>query len=210
MKLCGKLMPKAKNGTDRGLCTRLCRHTGLHGNKTCPDCGAKLVMHSSKSRGNGCCGECSTKKVRLLYGHAPAARQKAGQGYSFPCGCGGVLPNEARKGNQLAVWTGFNWWCRVSHILSQSRNEARRWKHRAISPDTPHWIIRQLMLQTHCERCGQPLSWRQFGNGRTPHLHHNHETGEIYGFTHPVCNPRALEREIQRLRNTVKELSFEA
>jgi hypothetical protein len=69
--------------------------------------------------------------------------------------------------------------------------------------DTPHAEIRKLMEEPNCERCGEPLSW-EFGAGKTPHLHHNHITGEIYGFTHPVCNAEALEKEIDRLRELLK------
>jgi len=44
--------------------------------------------------------------------------------------------------------------------------------------------------------------------GKTPHLHHDHETGEIFGFTHPVCNPHALQDEIDELRKQVKHLEL--
>jgi hypothetical protein len=62
-----------------------------------------------------------------------------------------------------------------------------------------------MMAEPNCERCGEPLVW-EFGLGKTPHLHHNHETGEPIGFTHPVCNPRAMEDEIDRLKAVVKKL----
>lgn len=39
-----------------------------------------------------------------------------------------------------------------------------------------------------------------------PHLHHDHETGKIYGFTHPVCNPYAERKMIIRLRKEIREL----
>jgi hypothetical protein len=56
-----------------------------------------------------------------------------------------------------------------------------------------------------CWRCKQPLEWA-FTVGKTPHLHHNHKTGEIYGFTHPRCNPNALEHEIDELKQRIAEL----
>jgi hypothetical protein len=62
-----------------------------------------------------------------------------------------------------------------------------------------------MMAEPNCERCGEPLVW-EFGLGKTPHLHHNRETGEPIGFTHPVCNPRAMEDEIDRLKAVVKKL----
>jgi hypothetical protein len=63
-----------------------------------------------------------------------------------------------------------------------------------------------MMEEPNCERCGEALKW-EFGVGKTPHLHHNHETGEIYGFTHPVCNPQAMEQEIERLRTNLTDIA---
>jgi hypothetical protein len=60
------------------------------------------------------------------------------------------------------------------------------------------------MRVKECWRCRQPLEW-VFGRGKTPHLHHDHETGEVHGFTHPSCNPKALLHEIDDLR---KELAI--
>ena len=59
------------------------------------------------------------------------------------------------------------------------------------------------MEEKLCWRCRKPMHWENLGKGKTPHLHHNHETGEIYGFTHSRCNPSALEEEIRELRKEI-------
>jgi hypothetical protein len=62
-----------------------------------------------------------------------------------------------------------------------------------------------MMEASVCERCKKPLLWDTNAK-KLPHLHHNHETGEIYGFTHPRCNLRALEDEIEHLRKEIRQL----
>jgi hypothetical protein len=34
-----------------------------------------------------------------------------------------------------------------------------------------------------CVGCEDPLDWDNY-----PHLHHDHRTGEVLGFCHPMCN----------------------
>jgi len=65
--------------------------------------------------------------------------------------------------------------------------------------NTPHQNIRKMMEEPNCWRCGQPLNWDKLGMGKTPHLHHNHITGELYGFTHAACNVHAKEEAFDRL-----------
>jgi hypothetical protein len=72
--------------------------------------------------------------------------------------------------------------------------------------ETPHSVIRAMMEEPNCVLCSLPLTW-EFGMGKTPHLHHNHVTGEIYGFTHARCNAHDLMREIDRLRDQIKTFS---
>ena len=53
-----------------------------------------------------------------------------------------------------------------------------------------------------CEGCKGPLNWS--GARHNPHLHHNHETGEVYGYAHGRCNQ--VEEFISPLVARVKEL----
>src|SRR5260370_29949030 len=42
---------------------------------------------------------------------------------------------------------------------------------------------------TRCsDGCGQKLRWCTNGDFMNPHLHHDHKTGKIYGFTTAHCN----------------------
>jgi len=214
MKLCGKSLPKAKNGADRGLCSRLRLHTGKCGNATCSTCAIKLSPKNCppswlwrKNKLSALCRLCARKAVRLRLGQKPQNYQQPGKKYTFRnCGCSGILPplgghnKFAKTGNSK---TGPAFHCRVSRILSVSQISARERGYAPVPKDTPHSVIRKMMDEPNCERCGQPLEW-EFGQDKTPHLHHNHETGEPYGFTHPVCNPRAMEQEIERLKKQLR------
>jgi hypothetical protein len=123
----------------------------------------------------------------------------------FGCGCTGLLPKRG-KSNLFAVWrTSGSWGCRVTAILGSSLRDAKAGGFKPIDPNTPHSVIRKMMRKKLCVRCWEQLDW-QLKSGMTPHLHHNHETGEPDGFTHSWCNPRELSRENDRLRELVAKL----
>lgn len=206
LKLCGKSMKRAKNGADRGVCSQLFGHSGLCSSETCSRCGIKLTFKTARKqrtkRMQGPCKECA--KDYYSQGHAPRNYQIPGKRHIFPCGCIGVLPKGAAA-NKFSFGSKGKWFvCRVSKILSFSSIAAKNRGYVPIPRNTPHLIIRKMMDEPNCERCGEPLKW-EFGIGKTPHLHHNHETGEIYGFTHSICNPRAMQNEIERLRRKLSE-----
>jgi hypothetical protein len=142
-------------------------------------------------------------KIRLTFNF-----QKPGQFHEFPCGCSGILPKTRGESNVFAK-AGQNhrtrsWICRIFSILRSAEYEAKKRGYKPIS--STHAEIRELMKSNKCWLCGNKLIWN-FGRGQTPHLHHDHETGEILGFTHPRCNPRALQNEICRLKKRLDKLS---
>jgi hypothetical protein len=149
----------------------------------------------------GKCSLCKTIDTRRRCGHRPRIVQRVGKFHEFWCGCSGVLQKLPNKFATYAPSNGY-FSCRIAHILSVSSHVAAK---RGFAPmqQTSHSVIRKMTEQPNCELCGESLKW-EFGQGKTPHLHHDHETGEIYGFTHPQCNPRALEDEIDRLRKLLK------
>jgi len=185
---CGKAIKAAKSGTERGSCTRDVGHSGNHGNETCPQCGVAST-----------CGWCR-KCYRNKYNMAPKNWQTPGSFHCFPCGCSGILPQRGESNKFAKDMFKKVARCRVGFILMLSQHHAKENGCAPIDSQTPHSVIRKLMEEENCCRCHQPLVWA-FGNGKTPHLHHNHESGGIYGFTHPRCNPRALEHEINDLRH---------
>jgi hypothetical protein len=136
-------------------------------------------------------------------GYKPLNWQIGGQRHVFPCGCSGRLPKEGRS-NKFAIWLGYAWGCRVSAIIGSSVGGAKRLRYKSVNPETPHAVIRKLMEAKKCERCHKELLWI-IKRGITPHLHHSHLTGEIYGFVHMRCNWRALEQEIERLKQLLGE-----
>jgi hypothetical protein len=176
-------------------------------------CGTALTEEntfpSHAARGSGECRSCrnaTQKSARWAKGGKRFIAQEPGKLHTFPkCGCTGILP-ERGQSNKFAVWMSRASECRVALILRSSTRMAKSGGFQAIDPKTPHSVIRALMEEPNCERCQQPLSWNHFGWGKTPHLHHDHETGEIYGFTHPRCNPNALEIEIDRLKEEIRKL----
>jgi hypothetical protein len=144
---------------------------------------------------------------------SPLNWQVAGKEHTFPCGCSGTLPGNKTESNKFAVskniGDGVNgWYCRVLKIVGSIRVSATLKGYKPIDMATPHSLIRQMMQRKDCVLCGELLEWK-FGPGKTPHLHHNHNTGEIYGFSHPRCNPNALENHIWKLEAEVKQLKQE-
>lgn len=202
MKICGKSM-WTKTGKRKGSCTRPLRHQSECGNSLCWRC-----CISDKEGPSGLCSDCRRKRdteYNRKRGAQPKKYKTPGTYHTFPCGCAGRLPADGIQ-NKFVTWTPYNGFnCRVRIILISSLQGAKKYGHLPIAQDTPHASIRALMEEPNCERCGAPLAW-EFGLWKTPHLHHNHETGEPLGFTHPVCNPRAMENEIDRLRAEVKRL----
>jgi hypothetical protein len=140
---------------------------------------------------------------RNRYKHKLRKRQVPGAPHTFLCGCSGVLPIKGES-NQFSRFKsgGSGFICRALYILLASKEAARRGGYAPIDKRTPHSLIRELMKVKECWRCRKSLEW-VFGKAKTPHLHHNHETGEIYGFTHPHCNPKALEHENEELRERI-------
>lgn len=218
MKRCGKPIKPAKNGVDRGVCTKPPGHKNHHGNGTCPLCGIKLTSRNTSPshfrRGSGMCRKCSLaclQKSRRLRNVSPRNFQVRGQLYTFICGCSVVLPEHS---NRFVIVrkphkphrSHKSSECRVSQILSTSNNSARKYGYTSIEPSTPHHAIHKMMEEPLCWRCRKPLGWDlAIEKGETPHLHHNHDTGEIYGFVHPRCNSKALEHEIDELKDRIRE-----
>jgi len=158
-------------------------------------------------------GECLVSQSSLTTGHTqgPDRRQILGGTYQFPCGCKGFIPAVKGENNTFVFWAkkkagGIGLWqCRVTTILNASRFNGNKYAYVPVNIKTPHQIIRKLMKERNCWRCGQKLEW-VYGLGKTPHLHHNHKTGEIFGFTHPRCNANALEHALNELKEENKEL----
>ena len=199
-------MPKATNGAERGTCIKPLAHRHKCASRTCFVCGAFLIAGvatpSTVARGTGQCHSCAASDSRALSrarGVKPMNIQISGQPHTFPCGCSGVLPAKRGESNKFAKWHGLVWKCRAGFIIGTSQHAAQARKYTPIDSNTPHSIIRGMMEAAHCERCGGLLNWDDLGPGTTPHLDHNHETGEIRGFAHPSCNAVRLRQEIIHL-----------
>jgi hypothetical protein len=212
MAFCGKIIKPAKNGKDRATCTNFPRHRGQHGSATCAHCGCdltpKTATKSHLDRGNGKCRHCNLAYSRVQRGGNARNIQHPGKFHVFrTCGCMGTLPKRGDC-NQFVTSTSRKFRCRVSAILSSSACAAKNNKYRAIPRKTPHALIRALMQRPNCVICGKLLHWK-FGLGKTPPLHHNHETGQPLGFAHIGCNVGAESLEIARLNRLVRDLTAE-
>ena len=208
---CEKKMPLDKKGNDRGVCCKEMVHLAHCGNGTCYRCGIKLTKENANTtvvrKGSGRCRQCATVISQESRGNAPRNFQTLGSLHIFPCGCSGILPT-VRSSNQFVNYARNGFSCRVTRILNSSQQAAKKFGHVPINPNTPHSTIRQMMQEKNCVICGDPLNW-ELGAGKTPQLHHSHETGEIHGFSHIKCNPLSEEREIFRLRERIKKLQQE-
>lgn len=223
--ICNAPLPCAIfTGKDRGTCTYPLGHWGGHSaKKLCRGCGCPFTSINTSpvilGRGHGLCRDCSTLYQRQRTGGRPQNRQRAGEKHTFPCGCSGILPAQKGVVNLFAARsdTRNGWQCRVAQIINRAQQLAKRTDYKPIPADTPHKHIRKMMENPNCIACGQPLKW-EFGRGKTPPLHHSHETGEPWGFTHMRCNIETgsegyhrlreenvrLRRIIVRLRNQLK------
>jgi hypothetical protein len=187
----------------RGRCLRRFNHKGTHSNTRCTYCG----INSKAKTGTRCvkCRRRSQKEYKHLHGTRPRNKQRPLKMHTFPCGCTGILPQRGHS-NKFASKVGNDWWrCRVSVIIKSSEVSATHGDYQPIKINTPHSLIREEMDKNICYVCEKPLLWR-FGVGVTPHLHHDHETGEIYGFSHIVCNTNALRIKIQKLEKEIAHL----
>ncbi len=211
MRFCDRPLTLAKNGKSRGSCCRPHLHGGpCGGSQTCNFCADPLTPQNAApfvwKRGAGYCNSCQNKYIKKKR-NRPLNVVSLGEFHCFPCGCSGFIPETYMDTNSFVVGGSKGWSCRVSYILASSQCAAKSGGYVPIPRDTPHSVIRALMAIPECERCHEPLSWI-FGRSKTPHLHHSHETGEIYGFTHPRCNLYALENEILRLRNLLQNKTY--
>lgn len=211
---CGKLVKPAKNGKNRGVCCLFAGHRGNHGSVTCASCGIALTSQTATQsrllRGSGKCRKCSLEYSREWGGHKPQNRSEPGKYHIFqPCGCSGILPEKGHS-NQFAISSPSSqkFRCRAGSILAGSIVQAKKNGYVAISRNTTHQDIRILMKNPNCAICGESLEWI-FAAGKTPPLHHNHETGQPLGFSHIGCNVGAESLEIARLNHLVHALTIE-
>lgn len=200
MRKCNKRL-LAVNGNSRGRCERGVRHRGRCANRRCWRCGIGLTKKTAAPSiirlGCGLCSRCNTEHKRFNGGHGSRNFQTARHFHRFPCGCSGILPSSG-KSNVFAYWCG-KFRCRVSIILLRSsRSSSKKRGYKSIDATTSHSLIRKLMKEKNCVLCQQPLKWK-LGLNVTPHLHHNHGTGRIIGFAHPVCNWTNLKRRVLEL-----------
>lgn len=141
--------------------------------------------------------------------------QRPGKFHVFTsCGCSGILPKKKGQHNKFVRWNGSigrqgTWVCRLTHIISGISDKARNRKYAPLDNSVTHPHIRKLMEDPNCVVCRKPLKW-VFKLGKTPHLHHDHYTGKVFGFAHANCNPRALEKEILRLKGLILALGRRA
>ena len=72
----------------------------------------------------------------------------------------------------------------------QIRQISKKSMERGYTPPTinPQELL-NMRGSPNCFACEQPLIWPDvYTQGLSPVLHHNHISGEVYGYTHPNCN----------------------
>jgi hypothetical protein len=97
----------------------------------------------------------------------------------IPCKGGGVCAHE----KQRSVCRSCNVLGWAKKIVRVSKQNAKRFGYTAPNT-TAEKIVEMVALSLVCCGCGALLNW----NKESPCLHHNHETGDVIGFTHRFCN----------------------
>lgn len=78
----------------------------------------------------------------------------------------------------------MNW---AYQTLRVARRDAA--KNGWVAPSiTAEALLGLMRLSENCVACGKPLDWNTQDKGVFPSLHHNHDTGEVLGYTHNICN----------------------
>jgi hypothetical protein len=73
----------------------------------------------------------------------------------------------------------------ADHCIRRAKSDAKRRNH--AGPEiNPEELVNLRRKSDTCFFCEQTLSWSNPKN--SPHLHHDHDTGEVFGYAHPVCN----------------------
>jgi hypothetical protein len=207
---CGKRVGYAHNGNSRGFCRKRLNHLGACLSKTCRFCGATLTEVNTWrcfwiNRVSLCriCANRESRKRRWRRGATPRNVQTPGKQHTFPCGCSGILPKYGKSNLFAVVTTNKNFVCRITRLFASGRWAKTR-GYAPIDSTTPHSVIRKMMKQ-NCVLCGDPLVWA-LGSGKTPHLHHDHSTGEAFGFAHPRCNTTELQNRVLELKAECRRL----
>jgi recombination endonuclease VII len=103
---------------------------------------------------------------------------------------------------------GLQGWAKALFPPSMDHAHKRGYKSPQISPEK---LVVLRETSKYClDNCGQKLKWRtEYTEGRfiNPHLHHDHKTGEVYGFVTPHCN--SAEGHFSKIGNGDPALQIE-
>lgn len=145
-------------------------------------------------------------------------RKQPGQLWTFKCGHSGILPPRGESNKAVLWWnsksssSGGNHVCRPCQLVQDRRRKKDTsalfgftWAKRLLrsqkaaarygkytSPNISATQIVELKNTPGLKCCicltGEELRWVKSARLTNPHLHHNHDTGEVYGFAHALCN----------------------
>lgn len=114
------------------------------------------------------------------------------------------MKNEDRKKRRHGLGpSGLLGWAK--DVISTSKRKARKHKHQSASI-TPEQLVSLRVSSTHCcDGCGKKLDWFAVGTTRKPHLHHDHKTGKVHGFSAPWCNRSEgfIRRDLEEMKDSV-------
>lgn len=209
---CGILLSSVYPRRVFGSCDKLKNHAGGHSNNRCTICGIVRTKRNTflcriVKRGSWC-KKCTKDRRHKLHPEIRSINfQRLGKRHIFPCGCSVILPKEYKSNKDVVACTGGikNYFrCRITNVLGVTIRTSEV-KNYAGPKLMSHIILRKMMNQP-CVFCGEFLDWIILGRGKTPCLDHDHESGKINGFAHPVCNSFGLRRVNKKLLSTIRAL----
>lgn len=179
--------PKCKSSFDahsgRLYCaihSEKCRHGVSRRGGHCSKCPKHLTVQCAEPG----CKKTFLRRTNKKYcaAHARVCRHDRKRTSCRECGAGRFCEHNQER---FTCWhcNPLGW---ARQTLTNQREQAKRGRYIPAAITAPE-IVELRRNAVSCPLCLQPLEWDK-KDASAPHLHHDHRTGKVYGYTHGNCN----------------------